>query len=168
MVRFDFRKCRFPRGERSRRFVVRKVTAETITAMNRARSPVAISSARPWYFCMRPALPRSAFVVDWIGNKARNVERSHHRAASTCRSNGSAMSPGRMRATNPRGTKSGNCRVAVFAAVRIILRQIQKSAKLRRVANRVFHRLLPGGTYGGPNLGRTTRGDVDRMVISIL
>ena len=114
----DFVERRLPVGERARRFVVRKMPAEAVAAMDGARagrdqqhaavSTFAAARRAAWRPRRRPGRRR---------NRARRAISSA--SGSTCRSSGSAGSPGRIRATNPRGTNSGNCRAAARPPRRI-------------------------------------------------
>ena len=160
----DLVERRLPIVERARRFVVRKMPAEAVAAMDGARAGRDQQHAAVDTFAAAPA---AASAASSPTGSATNPGTSAISSASgsTCRSSGSAGSPGRIRATNPRGTNSGNCRAAARAAAANSVRQVQQPAQFVRIAHRVLHRLLPRGVSRHGNLGRTAGGGVDRMVI---
>src|SRR5690606_20701355 len=77
-----------------------------------AQLPVATSRARPRYLCSTPGAPPAARSPTASCTKP-GTGRSSSSSGSTCRSSGSSGSPLRIRATKPRGTRSGNCAVAL-------------------------------------------------------
>src|SRR5699024_10640104 len=82
-----------------------------------AQAPVVTIRARPWYLCSRPS--PAALAVSPTASATKPGTASHSASSgSTWRSNGSSISPGRMRAARARGTCRGKVRAARRAAGR--------------------------------------------------
>ena len=160
---------RLPIGERPRALGIRKVPAEAVAAMDRARAGRHQQHAARRTFAAGPAAASRRASPTGSATKP-GTSSSSSASGSTCRSSGSFGSPGRIRATKPRGTKSGNSRLAAPARrPRRPTRPAGPAAGTIRPDRGPRPASPPANVAyrGGAQVGRTTGSWADRIVTSI-